>query len=114
MTGAAPLSYGRNRPPVTMADKCKLVQQLFIRNAEIDDPERALWMAVLCKAISDLMPGDPSHPGYRRHVMALRREAVKYFSKNQHATICDFVGLNPDWVNEVLRDHAGLGCDEVI
>ncbi len=53
MTGAAPLSYGRNRPPVTMADKCKLVQQLFIRNAEIDTPEQALWMAALCKAISD-------------------------------------------------------------
>lgn len=88
--------------------KSNLIQKLFIRNADIELPEQRLWMAVLCHAIADLLPGERKHPVDKTYVRNSRRAAKIFFERGQYVIFCDWVGLDPDWVLEILRDHAGL------
>jgi len=73
---------------------------ILTRHADLEIPEQKLMLAVLLKAISDLM--DP----YRKNNRALARE---FFSRGTYVFFCDMCGLNPDWVMDILRKHAGLG-----
>lgn len=88
--------------------KASLIQKLFIRNADVELPEQRLWMAVLCKAIDDLLPGERKHPVDKVYVRNARRAARIFFERGQYVIFCDWVGLDPHWVREILRDHAGL------
>lgn len=60
-------------------------------------------LAVLLKAVSDLMDKTPSNKYHR--VMA--RE---FFTCGTSVFFCDMCGLNPEWVMDILRKHAGLGA----
>jgi hypothetical protein len=88
--------------------KANLIIKLFVQQADIDLPEQKLWMAVLGNSVMDLMLGKRSTYQDSMRVERARREAVSFFCERRHVTVCDWVGLNPDWVLEVLRDHAGL------
>ena len=88
--------------------KANLIIRLFIRQSDIDLPEQKLWMAVLCNAVMDLLSGKRSTYQDSMRVERARREAVSFFKNRRHVTVCDWLGLNPGWVLEVLRDHAGL------
>lgn len=89
--------------------KAGLIQRLFIRNADIETAEQKLWMAVLCNAVMDLMTKERGSYQDQMRVDREQREAASYFERGYYVFACDMVGLDPDWVFEVLRDHAGLG-----
>lgn len=93
---------------ISSVKKADLIQKLFIRHADIELPEQRLWMAVLCRAIDDLMLGDRKNPADRMIVRHKRISARMFFERGQYAILCDWVGLDPAWVREVLSDHAGL------
>lgn len=88
--------------------KAGLIQRLFIRYADIETAEQKLWMAVLCNAVMDLMTKEGGSYQDQMRVDRERREAASYFERGYYVFACDMVGLDPDWVFEVLRDHAGL------
>lgn len=88
--------------------KANLIMRLFIRQADIELAEQKLWMAVLGNAVMDLLLGQRSTYQDSMRVERARRKAVSFFKEGRHVTVCDCLGLNPDWVLEVLRDHAGL------
>lgn len=88
--------------------KANLIMRLFLRNAQIEMAEQKLWMAVLCNAVMDLIMGERKSYQDAMRVESARREAESFFRCKRHVTVCDWVGLDPDWVVEVLRDHAGL------
>lgn len=88
--------------------KANLIMRLFIRQADIELAEQKLWMAVLGNAVMDLLLGQRSTYQDSMRVERARRNAVSFFKEGRHVTVCDWLGLNPDWVLEVLRDHAGL------
>ena len=88
--------------------KANLIIKLFLQQADIELAEQKLWMAVLGNAVMDLMLGKRSTYQDSMRVERARREAVSFFKNRRHVTVCDCLGLNPDWVLEVLRDHAGL------
>lgn len=95
-------------PRIGSVHKGNLIAKLFIRNADIDLPEQKLWMAVLCNVVADLMMTQPTSYYSRVRAELLKRQALQFFRERNHVTLCDWLGLNPDWVVEVLRDHAGL------
>lgn len=72
---------------------------LLTRHADLELPEQKLMLAVLLKAVSDLM--DP----YKKNHRALARE---FFTRGTSVFFCDMCGLNPEWVMDILRKHAGL------
>lgn len=74
--------------------------KLFARQTEIDMPEQKLIFAVLSQAVSDVMNGAAMD----------KIDAVRFFKEGRHHLFCDIVGLNGDWVSEIMRDHAGLGA----
>ena len=88
--------------------KADLIIKLFLQQADIEMAEQKLWMAVLDNAVKDMMLGKRSTYHDSMRVERARREAVSFFKNRRHVTVCDWLGLNPDWVLEVLRDHAGL------
>lgn len=88
--------------------KANLITKLFLQQADIELPEQKLWMAVLANAVMDLLLGKRSTYQDSMRVERARREAVSFFKDRRHVNVCDWLGLNPDWVLEVLRDHAGL------
>lgn len=72
---------------------------LLARHADLELPEQKLMLAVLLKAISDLM--DPYEKNHR--VLA-----SEFFTRGTYVFFCDMCGLNPEWVMDILRKHAGL------
>ncbi len=86
-----------------------ILQRLFVRNADIEIPEQVLMLAIILHACQDLLSS-----GEGSASASLRSSAEKFFLIGQHVFYCDCVGLNPDWVVEVLRDYAGLPVDRVI
>ena len=73
-----------------------MICRILSRNAEtIETPESKLWMAVLTSAIMDL-----DDKGYKR-------EAERFFTSTRFETICNFVGLLPEYVREII-DHRGF------
>ena len=88
--------------------KANLIIKLFLQQADIELAEQKLWAAVLASAVTDLLLGKRSTYQDSMRVERARREAVSFFKNRRHVTVCDWLGLNPDWVLEVLRDHAGL------
>ena len=88
--------------------KANLIVKMFIRQADVELAEQKLWMAVLCNAVMDLMMGERNTYQDAMRVESARRQAESFFQRRHHVTVCDWLGLNPDWVLEVLRDHAGL------
>ena len=81
-----------------------ILQKLFVRNADVEIPEQVLMLAIVLHACQDLLSN-----GEGSASASLRASAAKFFLSGQHIFYCDCVGLNPDWVVEVLRDYAGLG-----
>lgn len=77
------------------------IASLLTRHAELDMPEQRLMLAVILNAISDLMDKTPSNKYWRTM-------SYDFFTSGTHVFFCDMCGLNPDWVVEILRDHAGL------
>lgn len=88
--------------------KANLIMKLFIRQADVELAERKLWMAVLCNAVMDLMVGERKSYQDSMRVNRARLAAKSFFQRRHHVIFCDWLGLDPDWVLEVLRDHAGL------
>jgi len=80
------------------------------RIADAEFPEQKLWLAVLCDAIMDLMMGERKTYQDSRRVEQIRANALTWFRKGHHVFPCDMVGLNPDFVMDILREHAGLGA----
>ncbi|QOJ19976.1 MAG: hypothetical protein HRU77_04260 [Gammaproteobacteria bacterium] len=74
---------------------------ILTRHADLEIPEQKLMLAVLLKAISDLMDKTPSNKYHR----AMARE---FFTGSAFVFFCDMCGLNPEWVMDILRKHAGL------
>lgn len=73
------------------------------RGSEISDtPEARLVLAVLRQALQDAMK-----EGYR---LAQREaeSARRFWLEGRHAYWCDLIGLDPDYVGRLVRDHAGL------
>lgn len=77
------------------------IAMILARHAELEIPEQKLMLAVILKAVSDLMDKAPSNK-YHRNV------AREFFTGSTHVFFCDMCGLNPQWVSEILRKHAGL------
>jgi hypothetical protein len=77
------------------------ILMLLVRNADIQIPEQKLMFAVVMNAIQDLMDKTPSKKAHST-------VAGKFFTSGTHVFFCDMCGLDPDWVVEILRDHAGL------
>ena len=73
------------------------------RHADLEVPEQKLMLAVILKAVSDLMDKTPSNKYHR----AMARE---FFTGSAFVFFCDMCGLNPEWVMGILRKHAGLGA----
>ena len=61
---------------MTISDRRWAVKMLFIRNATIETPEQALWMSVLCNAVSDLMCGKKNGPYGHLYTEAIRNMAL--------------------------------------
>jgi hypothetical protein len=61
-----------------------------------------LWLAVLNVAVTDAME-EPR----RGRLSGTTVEARRFFAEPGLDAICDCVGLNPQYVRELLRDHAG-------
>lgn len=79
----------------------RYIATLLARHAELEIPEQKLMLAVILKAVSDLMDKTPSNKYYRN-------VARELFTGKTHVFFCDMCGLNPQWVNEILRKHARL------
>lgn len=72
-------------------------------------PEVKLWLAVIASALVEA--DNPK-----------KSSARTFLASDSFALICEVIGLDPDWVNELIRDHAGwmrdketprpLGADE--
>lgn len=73
------------------------------RHADLEVPEQKLMLAVILKAVSDLMDKTPSNKYHR----TMARE---FFTGKGYVFFCDMCGLNPEWVRDILRKHAGLGA----
>ena len=76
---------------------------ILTRHADLEVPEQKLMLAVILKAVSDLMDKTPSNKYHR----AMARE---FFTGSAFVFFCDMCGLNPEWVMGILRKHAGLGA----
>lgn len=74
---------------------------ILTRHADLEIPEQKLMLAVILKAVSDLMDKTPSNKYHR----AMARE---FFTGSAFVFFCDMCSLNPDWVSDILRKHAGL------
>lgn len=94
-----------------IVDKSKLIQRLFLRHASADEPEQKLMLAVLCNAVADLMLTGCEKTAAGQNARYLRNFAKNFFTTDRYIVFCDWVALDPDWVMEVLRDHAGLEID---
>ena len=88
--------------------KANLIMKLFIRQADIELAEQKLWMAVLCNAVMDLMVGERKSYQDSMRLRRARLAAKSFFIERRHVIFCDWLGLDADWVLEVLRDHTGL------
>lgn len=88
--------------------KANLIMRLFIRQADVELAEQKLWMAVVCRAVMDLMVAERKSYQDSMRVTRARNAAIQFFQRRHHVIFCDWLELDPDWVLEVLRDHAGL------
>lgn len=60
-------------------------------------PEVTVWLACIEQALAEA-------DAPRRH---LHSPARNFLSSDSFVLICDAIGLDSDWVKELLRDHAG-------
>jgi hypothetical protein len=67
-------------------------------------PEGKMWLSVLAQAVEDLV--SPKGPKKQRE--AIRDNARAYFVNGDHELVCNRIGLNPEWVTELLQRHCGL------
>lgn len=86
------------------------LQKYLICHAEAEYPEQRLMLAILLGAVYDLMfyPYEKASAGVKYSVAIRRKAAAKWFLEGKHAFFCDYVDLNPVFVIETLRKHAGL------
>lgn len=80
------------------------IHKVLHRSSSLDQktPEVNLWLAVLGVAVTDAMEGP-----HRGRLSGMTVEARRFFAERGLDAICDCVGLNPQYVRELLRDHAG-------
>lgn len=80
------------------------IGKVLHRSSSLDHktPEVNLWLAVLGVAVTDAME-EPR----RGRLRGMTVEARRFFAERGLDAICDCVGLNPQYVRELLRDHAG-------
>jgi hypothetical protein len=105
------LSAQRQNPDpksMTPPEMAWAIKSLLERHATVILPEHKLWLEVLCNTITELMPGQRNNPADRRYTSMVKRSAAEYFTSRRHVLLCDCLGLDPDWVLEILRDYAGL------
>lgn len=70
------------------------------RSAEVGDcPERRLVLAVLAQALLDADGGRSVSSGDCR-------DARAFFIEGQHSPWCEAIGLDPDYVRELVARHA--------
>jgi hypothetical protein len=69
---------------------------VLARNAEYTkSPETKLWLAVLCKAVEDLYGNKKGE----------RVSARLFMGSKEFRNICDYVGLNPDFVLDLINQE---------
>lgn len=80
------------------------ISKVLHRSSSLDQktPEANLWLAVLGVAVTDAME-EPR----KGRVSGMTIEARRFFAERGLDAICDCVGLNPQYVRELLCDHAG-------
>ena len=79
-----------------------MICQILRRNATaVDTPEAKLWLAVLTNAIRE------------RHDPSYRRGCATFFDSAWFATVCNLVGLDPDYVREMM-DEVGRDYEVAI
>lgn len=66
--------------------------------------EAKLILAVIGQAVYDVMCS-----GCTSSERINKQQARSFFTSRRHQLFCESVGLDPDWVSEILRDHAGIG-----
>lgn len=93
---------GRTREQRLAEPAAHEVSKFLAMHATFEIPEQLLWFGVLRVAISDLMDKTPSA---RPYVNAAR----EFFTSGRFAYFCDLCDLEPDFVMETVRKHAGLG-----
>lgn len=79
--------------------KPRQIIELFARNISNPVPEVLLMFGVIKQAILDTRDQEPIY----------RRDAINFFVSGRHHLFCDLVGLDGEWVREVLRDHGVIG-----
>lgn len=72
------------------------IAKIFARQVEEDTPERRLFLAIIIQSVRDLEIAERD---------AHYESAVEYFRGKDHVYHCDLVGLNPEWVVEVLEQQ---------
>lgn len=60
-------------------------------------PEVALWLACIAHALGE---ADSPRP-------TLHSSARNFLLSDRCALVCEVIGLDPEWVKELIRDHAG-------
>lgn len=71
--------------------------KVFARNYE-RSPEGDLLFAVISLAVWDIFNSREAE----------RDDAIRFFKEGRHNLFCDFIGLDWQWVSEIMRDYAGL------
>jgi len=68
------------------------IEKVLWRRVETRTPEARIVVAVLRQAIVDL------------HTAKYRMDAVCFFARGYFQDLCHYVGLEPEFVNDVARD----------
>ena len=72
-------------------------------------PEKALWVAVLCRAVLDACKGPPelklANVSHRNQYTYDRNQARHFFMEGgaHFREVCDMAGRNPDYVQKKIR-----------
>lgn len=71
-----------------------VLEAMPARACAFEPRERALWLAVLTNALTDINLG--RHPGRRE-------DALRWIGSADFRAVCDLAGLDPDWVAAGVR-----------
>ena len=81
----------------------------IIQEDNNDLPEKALWVAVLCRAVLDACKGPPelklANVSHRNQYTYDRNQARHFFMEGgaHFREVCDMAGRNPDYVQNKIR-----------
>ena len=81
----------------------------IIQEDNNDLPEKALWVAVLCRAVLDACKGPPelklANVSHRNQYTYDRNQARHFFMEGgaHFREVCDMAGRNPDYVQKKIR-----------